>query len=755
MREKTRSPASSRPFGRPAARPWALGLALSGALALLVSAGPLPAQEPDAGHGARSLDAATGDRFQAMDVFHLEWAGDPRISPDGSRVVYVRSGFDVMEDGRRSDLWLVDADGTRHRPLTTGEGGEGSPRWSPSGDRLLYVSSKEDGAELWVRWMDSGQTAKLTDLRESPGGIAWSPDGRWIAFTMFVPEDDASFAEMPRKPDGADWGPAIRVVDEVVYRQDGRGFLEDGHRQLFVLPAEGGTPRQLTDAPFDHGGPRWTPDGSHLILSANRHENSALEPGNSEIYEVRVSDGRVRALTDRHGPDGNPAISPDGSTIAYTGYDERYQGYQVTRLYLMARDGSNPRLVSGGFDRSVQNPVWAGDGSGVYFQYDDRGNTKVGFMTPEGEVRTLVGDVGGLSLGRPYSGGSYSVSRNGRLAFTHGRPDHPADVAVAGPGVEGEVSAGVEQAGQSAPVPGPEATPSPLGVRRLTALNDDLLAHKELGQVEEIWYESSHDGREIQGWILKPPGFDEGRSYPLILEIHGGPFANYGDRFSAEAQLYAAAGYVVLYTNPRGSTSYGQEFGNLIHHAYPGNDYHDLISGVDAVLERGYVDADRLYVTGGSGGGVLSAWIVGHTDRFRAAAVQKPVINWYSWVLTADMYVFGIKYWFPGPPWEHLDHYKERSPLSYVGNVTTPTMLVTGEVDYRTPMPESEQFYQALQYREVPSALVRIPDASHGIAARPSNLVAKVAHVLGWFGKYGGQDSGDTAGSGSGAPGGG
>jgi acylaminoacyl-peptidase len=291
-------------------------------------------------------------------------------------------------------------------------------------------------------------------------------------------------------------------------------------------------------------------------------------------------------------------------------------------------------------------------------------------------------------------------------------------------------------------VSGPRASASPLPVRRLTDLNADLLGHKELGAVEEIWYESSHDGRPIQGWVLTPPGFDPDQRYPLILEIHGGPFANYGDRFSAEAQLYAAAGYVVLYTNPRGSTSYGGEFGNLIHHAYPGHDFDDLMSGVDAVLERGYVDADRLYVTGGSGGGVLSAWIVGHTDRFRAAVVQKPVINWYSWALTADMYVTGIRYWFPGPPWEHRDHYMDRSPLSQVGNVTTPTMLITGEEDYRTPMPESEQFYQALQFRGVPSALVRIPDASHGIASRPSNLVAKVAHVLEWFRRHGGEDAG-------------
>jgi acylaminoacyl-peptidase len=303
------------------------------------------------------------------------------------------------------------------------------------------------------------------------------------------------------------------------------------------------------------------------------------------------------------------------------------------------------------------------------------------------------------------------VARDGRFAFTQSSSARPAEVAVGSRRRPGEV-------------------------RRITDLNADLLAHKELGAVEELWYESSHDGRRVHGWIIKPPGFDPARRYPLILEIHGGPFANYGPRFTAELQLYAAAGYVVLYTNPRGSTSYGEEFGNLIHHAYPSQDYDDLMSGVDAVIERGYVDPDQLFVTGGSGGGVLSAWIVGKTDRFRAAVVQKPVINWYSFVLYADNPATFWRYWFPGPPWEHPAHYMERSPISLVGNVTTPTMLLTGERDHRTPIPESEQYYAALKIRGVPAALVRVPDASHGIADRPSNLIEKVAYVLGWFEKW-------------------
>ena len=322
----------------------------------------------------------------------------------------------------------------------------------------------------------------------------------------------------------------------------------------------------------------------------------------------------------------------------------------------------------------------------------------------------LAHDVGGLSIGRPYSGGRFTVSKNDKFAFTHSTPDHPADLAT--------------------------GSKSSKSTHRLTQVNEDLFSHKKLGKVEEIWWESGHDKRKIQGWICKPPNFDANKKYPFILEIHGGPFTNYGDRFSAEVQLYAAAGYVVLYANPRGSTSYGKEFGNLIHHNYPSQDYDDLMSGVDAVLEKGYVDKDQLYVTGGSGGGVLTAWIVGKTNRFKAAVVAKPVINWYSFVLYADGPSFFYKYWFPGKPWDNVEHYHKRSPISLVGNVKTPTMLLTGEQDYRTPMGETEQYYAALKLNEVETAMVRIQGAGHGIAAKPSNLMAKVVYILGWFDKY-------------------
>jgi dipeptidyl aminopeptidase/acylaminoacyl peptidase len=677
------------------------GIVLVGLAGAALCASRLPAQS--------AVPAA--DHFTLRDVFELEWAGDPQIAPDGRRVVFARGGFDIMKDSQRSALWIVNADGTDLRPLLAPGREAGSPRWSPDGNRLLYVSSVEGRSELFVRWMDTGQETNLTHLAESPGGLAWSPDGAWIAFTMFVPDAPKPFAELPAPPPGADWGPPIKFIDELYYRADGAGYLRKGHRHIFLLPADGGTPRQLTDGAFDDGAPRWAPDGRSLVFSANRVEGGEYDPGESEIYEVAVSGGAVKTLTHRKGPDGSPAISRDGKLIAYTGYDERYQGYQVTHLYLMSRDGSSARLVTGNLDRDVQDPVWSRDGQGLFFQYDDTGDTRIGYVTLAGEVKSLAAGLGGLSIDRPYGGSSFSVAADGRFAFTLAAPDHPADVAVG-------------RAGQP--------------TLRLTRLNDDLFGQKKLGAVEEIWYRSGFDQRRVQGWIVKPPGFDPLRKYPMVLEIHGGPFANYGPRFTADLQLYAAAGYVVLYTNPRGSTSYGEEFGNLIHHDYPDHDYDDLMTGVDSLIARGYVAPDSLFVTGGSGGGVLTAWIVGHTTRFRAAVVAKPVINWSSFVLTSDGLSFFSRYWFPGVPWDkaNVEQYARRSPITYVGSVTTPTMLVTGEVDWRTPSSEAEQFYGALKIRKVPTAMVRIPDASHEIADKPSNLIAKVAYILAWFERY-------------------
>lgn len=651
------------------------------------------------------------DRFSPLDVFQLEYASDPQISPDGTHIVYVRNFMDIKTDRQRSNLWTIRFDGTEHRPLTSGNDNNFSPRWSPDGRRLAYISTASGSPQITIRWMDTGLCAKVSNLTQRPASMTWSPDGQKLAFTMFVPEKPEIFVPMPPKPEGAQWAEPFTTIDRILYRGDGGGYIKGGYSHVFIIPAEGGTPRQLTEGDFHHRGPLcWTPDGRFVLCSANRQEDWEYDSRDTEIYKVAVEDGSLSPLTGRNGPDGHPAVSPDGKQVAYTGYDDESKGYHVSRLYIMNIDGTNRRLLSADFDRSIHNPQWRADGKGLYFLYDSEGNTKLGFIRLNGNISVIAHSIGGLSLGRPYSGGRYTAAGGGRFAFTYSDPGHPA-----------ELSAG---------------TTEDKKVSVLTSLNEDLFAHKKLGEVEEIWYASSYDGLKIQGWVVKPPDFNPDRKYPLILEIHGGPYANYGDRFSAEIQLYASAGYVVLYTNPRGSSSYGQKFADYIHHNYPGQDYDDLMSGVDAVMEKGYIDEDGLYVTGGSGGGVLTAWIIGHTDRFRAAVAAKPVINWYSWTLTSDGYTGTPHSWFPGFPWDHLEHYMKRSPISYVGGVTTPTMLLTGEEDYRTPISESEQYYQALRLRKIDAVLVRIPGASHGIASRPSRLVGKVLHILAWFRKH-------------------
>jgi len=661
--------------------------------------------------GAEADDEPNKNHFLNTDVFQLEIAGDPQISPDGSQVAYARRSNDIMTDRTRSNIWIVGTNGRGHRPLLSGTDSYSSPRWSPAGDRLAYISSVEGrGPELYVRWMDTGQTALLSNLPTSPGAISWSSDGSQIAFTALVKGEGVTLAKPPAKPEGAEWAPPVIVIDKLYYRADGRGYLEPGYTHLFVIPADGGTPRQVTSGEFNHGGSlAWAPDGQSIVLSSNREDDWEFNRRNTELWSVNVADGEMTQLTERFGPDAAATYSPDGSKIAYIGYDDKKMGYHNANVYVMNVSDRSIDELTTDFDRSVGDAAWAGSSSRLYIQYDDHGKRHLATLSMNGNVDSIVDDIGGVGVSRPYATGGFSVADNGAYAYTAGTPNRPADVAAGRRG----------------------GAPS-----KLTNLNDDLLAHKALGNVEEITWTSSVGDHEVQGWIVTPPDFDAEKDYPLVLEIHGGPFAAYGPHFSVEAQLYAAAGYVVLYTNPRGSTSYGYDFANEIHHDYPGQDYDDLMSGVDAVVARGYIDEEQLFVTGGSGGGVLSAWIVGKTDRFAAAVVAKPVINWVSEALYSDISTMVPGYWFEKLPWEDPVEYWRRSPLSLVGNVSTPTMLMAGENDHRTPIPESEQYYQALKLRKIDSALVRVPESSHGIASRPSNQIAKVDNILAWFAKY-------------------
>ncbi len=658
--------------------------------------------------GAASAQDAGGP-LQFSDVFSLEMAASPQISPDGGQIAYVRRSNDIMTDRTRSAIWVLGYDGAGHRPLASGSASYSNPTWSPGSDELVVVASEEGETSLVKFWPATGRQARLAELPFGASGLTWSPDGAWIAFTMFTPAPGPQVnIGMPTPPPGAEWA-APSIIDETIqYEFDGVGELPDGRSQIYIVSAEGGAPTRLTNAEDGNlGGLSWSPDSSDIFYSWGSREEDGFDFRKSDIWAVSIT-GETRQITDFPGAETNPRLSPDGSTLAYLGEEERYESNVDANLYVMRADGGEPRQLLADLDRGIDQIAWNGDNA-LWVRFDDVGLTVLARAGLNGSLDRVTDAIGGTTFGRPYTSGSFSASDNGRWAATLASAYDLADVG-----------AGNRRGG-----------------RELTDLNADILGRRDLAEVERITWESSADGREIEGWIAYPPGFDPNEQYPMILEIHGGPHTAYGPQFSGEVQLMAAAGYVVFYTNPRGSTSYGEEFANLIDKNYPGEDVDDLLSGIDALIERGFIDEDRLFVTGGSGGGVLTAQLIGVTDRFAAAAVGKPVINWTSFVLAADIGPVIYPYWFGETPWDAPEEYWRRSPLSLVDNVTTPSLVFVGAEDRRTPVFESEQYYNALQILGVESRLVRIPGTYHGIAdSRPSRLLQKVGHILAWFEAY-------------------
>ncbi|HEX8637026.1 MAG TPA: S9 family peptidase [Pyrinomonadaceae bacterium] len=639
-----------------------------------------------------------------LDLF-LDWEYviNPQISPDGSQIVYTRRWTDKVNDKYENEIWAVNADGSRNRFLLKGA----SPAWSPDGKRIAYVApGQPSGAQIFVKWTDAPDAGtQLTTLERSPANLQWSPDGKRIAFNMLVPAKSALKVTLPARPEGAKWVEPARVVDRLNYRSDASGFRPEGFMHVFVVGADaGGTPRQLTDGDFNHNAPEWMPDSNTLVFSATRKPEAEYIRFGSEIYALDTRTNQITPLTDRDGADQEPAISPNGKFIAYTGSDRNDDTYNVSKLYVMDATGQNKRVLTENFDRAPSGLMWSEASDGVYFTIEDKGTNNLYYIARSGgEPRQITKGNHQLL--------SSNASKNGSVTGVLSDAKQPGDVVVFN----------LKQ-----PVP-----------RKLTAVNDDLLEGRKLGDVEEIWYDSV-GGTKVQGWIVKPPDFNPSKKYPLILYIHGGPHSMYGIGFNFEFQNHAAEDYVVLYTNPRGSTGYGKAFGNAINNNYPGQDYDDLMRGVDETIKRGYIDEKNLFVTGGSGGGVLTAWIVGHTDRFAAAVSMKPVINWYSFVGTtdgADWY-----YNFRKLPWEDPAEHLQRSPITYVGNVKTPTMLLTGELDLRTPMEQTEQYYRALKLRKIPTAMVRLNDEYHGFNAlglrHPSNRLAQILYLRMWFDKY-------------------
>ena len=636
---------------------------------------------------------------------YLDWEDvqNPQLSPDGTQIIFTRRWIDKMNDKWESSVWLMNADGTHQRSLVQGS----DVQWSPDGKRIAYIAKGEPtGSQIYVRWMDAeGAVTQISHVTDAPSGLEWSPDGKSIAFLMNVPVRDTWRIPMPTPPKGAKWTEAPKVTSRLNYRSDRVGYTDESYRHVFVISADGGTPRQISNGDWNHTGAAFSGDSKWVAFSSLREPNAESAFRKSNIYAANVETGEIKQLTRRNGTSGSPSYSPDGKLIAFMSADSTdHSAWAETKLWMMNADGSGAHVVSGNLDRPISGVVWSEDNTGVYFNVESEGSKNLYFASTAGQFHPVTTGKQMLTVA--------SVGKTGVGVGLRSTPTKPTDIVTF-----------------TVPKTGTTST-----FTQLTAVNDDVLAGKELAQTEEIWYKSK-DGLRIQGWIVKPPGFDPSKKYPLMLEIHGGPQSMYNVGFNFSRQDHAANGYVMLYTNPRGSTGYGEKFTNEIKNAYPDKDFDDLMAGVDTVIGRGYVDTKNMFVFGCSGGGVLTAWTVGHTDRFAGAVSLCPVINWMSFVGETD----GAGWYgnFEKPFWEDPSEYLKRSPIMYVGKVKTPTLLMTGVLDLRTPMPQSEEFYRALKMRGVPTALVRMNNEFHGTSSTPSNFLRTQLYIRSWFDKYG------------------
>ena len=664
--------------------------------AAVLAASFLPAQE-----------TPSPNRLTTEHYFDLERISNAQISPDGARIVYARQQANKLEDKWESALWIMNADGSQHRFLTKGS----NPRWSFDGKRILYLADGEPrGTQIFVRWIDiEGSPTQITHETEKVGDARWSPDGKWIAFSMFVPQKNKWTISMPAEPKGAKWTPAPRIVESLHYRQDQVGFLDDGYTHIFVVQADGGTARQLTSGKWNAGSGEtrqavamdWTPDSKSIVFEADRSADADLQYRHSQLLMADVETGAIRELVSTPGAWGHPAVSPDGSMVAFTGYPASNRTHSVADLYVVPIKGGEPRKISGDYDRDPLNLRWAPDGSGLYFDADDHGSRNIAFAAMAGGVKAVTSGVHVLTMD--------SVSSDLVAAGTSSDPENPPEV----------VRFNLRRPGEMV---------------KLTSVNAGLLTGKHLAKTEEINFQSTGKAK-VQAWIVKPPDFDAKKKYPLILEIHGGPFSMYNVGFNYMFQNFAANDFLVLYVNPRGSTGYGTEFSNGIDHNYPGPDFDDLMAGVDTTVAKGFVDTSRLYVSGCSGGGVLSSWVIGHTNRFAAAAVRCPVIDWLSMSGNTDIPLFTYSF-FKKPFWEDPSDWLAHSSLMSVGNVTTPTLLMTGVLDRRTPMPQTEEYYAALKVRGVPATLLQFEGEYHGTGSKPSNYIRTQLYMMSWFKKY-------------------
>lgn len=692
-------------------------------LAVLVAALPLVAP-PARGAERRPI--------QETDLFRFVWIADPQISPDGRRVAFVRVAVSDKKDGYDTALWMVDADGkTPARAFTSGPR-DLSPRWSPDGRWLAFTRSVEKAGrpgdpQIHVIAADGGEARALTELPKGASAPAWSPDGKTLAFLATANRRDLDKAKERPAEGEPERESDVRVITRAVYRFNGRGWLDPerpAHIWTVAVGSEGERPkpRQVTSGEFEEGAPAFSADGRRLLFTARRVKEPSYGPDDRDLYAVPVDGGEPTVVASIDGTIGAFATSADGRRIAFQGEvgQKPPRSYDQEDLFV-AEAGGAPRVLTAAADVDVGGglagdqraprgsqpaaPVWWAGGRSIVVRTADQGRANLQLVDP------ATGRLQPLTSGNQEVM-SFTATPDGvRMALVVSTPTRIGDLYVLD-----------------------AATPAP---RRLTDFNQSLLAELNLTEPEDITY-ASFDGRKVHALVQKPPEYQAGRRYPVILNIHGGPHAAYGYTFFHEMQWMAAKGYVVLYPNPRGSTSYGQEFGNLIQHRYPGDDVKDLLAGVDELIRRGLADEKKLGVTGGSGGGVLTNAIVGQTDRFAAAVSQRSIADWTAWWYTGDFTLFEPT-WFKGAPFEHPEDFTARSPITAAAKIKTPLMLIEGDADLRTPPAAGgEAMFRALKYLRRPVVMVRFPEESHELSrsGKPWHRIERLRHIVSWFDKY-------------------
>ena len=649
------------------------------------------------------------------DLYRLRFVSDVQLSPDGTHVVYVVAWVDSDDHTRyRSQLMLVPFDGSvSPRPLTSGKHRDTSPRWAPDGDSIAFVSDREtDRAQLFVLPLHGGEPRQLTALRRGAGTPVWSPTGDRLAFSARV--DVAAIASQEGQSSEKGEAPRVKIITRVRHKADGEGFLEALRKHLFVVSADGGEPRQVTDGDWDDTEPAWSPDGALLAFTSSRERDRDLTLLN-DVWVVPSSGGRARRLTQHRGQAGSPVFSPDGTRVAYLGHQSGWAFGARTDLLVVPAGGGDSTAVCPGFDAEVANvalsdardpfaslpPRWQADGNGLFALVSRHGRVEVLRFPVGGQPEVVVGGE------REVAG--FSVARNAqRLACAIADPTHPYDVF------------GVEVSGTE---------------RQLSTENTLLLDELDLAAVEPLHYRSS-DGETVHGWLMKPPGFSARKQWPLVLEVHGGPETMYAATFMHEFQALAARGYAVLYTNPHGSKGYGEAFTARIFADWGNQDAADCMAAVDHVASLPWVDTARLGVTGGSYGGFMTAWLVGHTNRFRAAVAQRGCYNFASFYGTSDIGQWFGDYILGGPPYERPALYRSMSPVTYAPAMRTPLLLIHSEQDLRCPIEQAEQLFVLLRrLGRVEVDMVRFPEESHNLSrsGRPDRRVERLERIVGWF----------------------